>query len=723
MGRLAGRTLVAIVKQLTLCALTAALGASLVWAQSAPTTAPAATADSQATRPSDGDADADADSTFSDEMTVTTASRTEQNLHETPASVTVISSEQIAQTPADDYGDLLRNVPGLNLSQISARDVNVTGRLASNSLSTYQLVLMDNRSIYLDFFGFVMWDFLPLDTKEIKQIEIVRGPGSAVWGANALGGVINILTKSPKEMKGGSITLGSGELGTRYANVTYADAQGKFGWRVSGSYYEQDPYDRPTGKVPVGGGTYPSFQNGGTEQPKVNVRLDYDQSDDTNWSFQLGTAKTDGLIHTGIGPFDIDKGTKFDYLQASLLHKSWRAQFFVNKLDGDAKNLLTVGPDLQPVNFAFASDTYSLDVNNTSLLGTRHILTYGATARQNKFDLSLAPGGDSRDEYGVFLQDDIMLSNKVRWLIGGRLDDVDPIGKVFSPRTSLLLQIVPDKHSVRVSYNRAFRAPSVVNNYLDVTIVNVAPLPTGLYAFPSVAHGDPELKEERLEAYEAGYTGTIDNLSITFAVYRNVLEDSTDFFTESYYTAANPPPGFPLPAFVLDVPRELGGLKDTLPATFSYRNLGKTTQDGLEFGIDWRLAKGWSTAFNYTYMKNPTVEGIESVAFSDGSTHEATNTPPKHRANFNLAYDAKRWYANLSLNYQDDAFWTDILDAQYWGPTDSFTMVNLGVGVRFAGEKLLFAVNAQNLTDERIQQHVFGDILSRKVTAQLTFRF
>ncbi|MFN7964701.1 MAG: TonB-dependent receptor [Acidobacteriota bacterium] len=710
-------------KKLAIWALSAALGASVVWAQSVSTTAPAATGDARASQPSGTDADADADSTFSEEMTVTTASRTEQNLHETPAAVTVITPQQIEQTPADDYGDLLRNVPGLSLSQISARDVNVTGRLATNSLSTYQLVLMDNRSIYLDFFGFVMWDFLPLDTKEIKQIEVVRGPGSAVWGANALGGVINILTKAPKEMKGGSVTVGGGELGTRFGNITYADAKGKFGWKVSGSYYEQDPYDRPTGKVPVGGGSYPDFKNGGTEQPKLNFRFDYDQNDDTNWSFQVGTAKTDGLIHTGIGPFDIDKGTKFNYLQASFMHKSWRAQFFVNQLDGDAKNLLTVGPDLQPVNFAFSSDTYSLDVNNTTLLGKRHILTYGATARHNKFDLSLAPVGDNRDEYGVFLQDDIMLSNHVRWLIGGRYDDVDPIGSVFSPRTSLLWQIVPDKHSVRVSYNRAFRAPSLVNNYLDVTIVNVAPLPTGQYAFPSLAHGNPDLTEERLEAYEVGYTGTVNDVSITLAIYRNILEDSTDFFTESYYTAANPPPGFPLPAFVLDVPRELGGLKDTLPATFSYRNLGKTTQDGLEFGIDWRIAEGWSTAFNYTYMKNPEVEGIESATFPDGSSHEATNTPPKNRVNLNLAYTAKRWYSNLSLNYQDEAFWTDILDSQYWGPTDSFTMVNLGVGVHFAGEKLLFAVNAQNLTDKRIQQHIFGDILSRKVSAQLTFRF
>jgi outer membrane receptor protein involved in Fe transport len=122
-------------------------------------------------------------------------------------------------------------------------------------------------------------------------------------------------------------------------------------------------------------------------------------------------------------------------------------------------------------------------------------------------------------------------------------------------------------------------------------------------------------------------------------------------------------------------------------------------------------------------MAEPEIEGIETVTFPDGSSTVAYGTPPKNRWNLNVAYDAGRWYANASANYQDDAFWTDILDSRFWGPTDSFTMINLGAGVHFLNEKVTLAVNAQNLTDEDVQQHVFGDILSRKVTGQLTFRF
>ncbi|MBP9146961.1 MAG: TonB-dependent receptor plug domain-containing protein, partial [Thermoanaerobaculia bacterium] len=148
-----------------------------------------------------------------EEVIVVTASRTEQSLNEAPAAISVLTAKDIESIPADNYGALLRNVPGLNVSQTSARDINMTARGSTNTLATSQLVLLDGRSLYLDFFGFVMWDFLPVNTAEIKQIEAVRGPGSAVWGANAMTGVVNLITKRPKEMVGTSLLLGGGELG------------------------------------------------------------------------------------------------------------------------------------------------------------------------------------------------------------------------------------------------------------------------------------------------------------------------------------------------------------------------------------------------------------------------------------------------------------------------------------------------------------------------------
>src|SRR5687767_14190485 len=156
--------------------------------------------------------------TYEDQVVVT-ASRIEQKLVNAPATVTLISSQTIAASPSASYADLLRAVPGMNVTQTSARDINLVSRSASGTLSTSQLALIDGRSIYQDFFGFVAWDFLPVNPSEIKQIEVIRGPASAVWGANALTGVVNVITKSPREMVGSTLLVSVGTFGRDAAGV------------------------------------------------------------------------------------------------------------------------------------------------------------------------------------------------------------------------------------------------------------------------------------------------------------------------------------------------------------------------------------------------------------------------------------------------------------------------------------------------------------------------
>ena len=116
-----------------------------------------------------------------EELVVVTASKTEQQLVNAPAAVSLVSSDTIANVPATHMGDLLRAVPGVNVMQSSARDINITTRGATSTLATSQLALVDGRSIYLDFFGMVMWDLVPMAASDIQQIEVIRGPASAVW--------------------------------------------------------------------------------------------------------------------------------------------------------------------------------------------------------------------------------------------------------------------------------------------------------------------------------------------------------------------------------------------------------------------------------------------------------------------------------------------------------------------------------------------------------------
>jgi len=652
-----------------------------------------------------------------DDVLVVTASRTEQRLQDAPAAMSVITAEELETAPADDFGDLLRNVPGVNVSQISARDVQITSRGATNSLATSQLVLVDNRSIYLDFFGFVIWEFLPSNPFEIKQIEVVRGPGSAVWGANAQTGVINVITKTPREMQGTAVTLGGGELGTSFGSVTHASANDKTGFKLSAGYYEQDPYDRPTGTIPGTSTPYPAFENQGTSQPKIDLRVDRDLDESSTIRFGIGTAATDGIIHTGIGPFDIQSDSSLSYAQIAWSKNAMRFGLFVNDLDGEGDNLLTVGADGLPLNLGFASQTINFDFSDTRVVADTHIFTYGLTARSNDFDLTIAPQGSDRDEYGGFIQDEILISDKVRWLLGARFDNIDPIGDVVSPRTSLMISPSPD-HTFRISFNRAFRSPSVINNFLDITIINLVQIPVAPgvaipYIFPTAAVGNPLLEEEKLDAIEVGYVGNVgNNVTLTLSLYENETTQGIDFFTQSTYTAASPPPGFPLPPFLLDVPPPFG-LAGVFPSSFSYRNVGEQTNRGVEFSLNGNPSLTWSWFFNYSWQDEPDVVG---VPFSE------VNLAPENRINAGLAYSGDRFFANFNVNQQDEAFWTDVLDSRFHGPTDSFTQFNVGAGIWFS-EDSMFKIDAQNITDEDVQQHVFGDIIGRKISGRVSLRF
>lgn len=677
-----------------------------------------------------------------EEILVVTASRTEQKLHDVPASITVIPADVIETTPADDYGDILRNVPGLNVTQIGTRDVQISSRTAASSLSTGQLVLVDGRTLYLDFFGFVIWEFLPSNTAEIKQIEVVKGPGSSVWGANAMQGVVNVITKSPSEMEGTYVQAGIGQLDTSFANVTHASANDKGGYKVSLGYYQQDEaYDRPTGLIRGTQTPYPDFENPGTTQPKIDLRYDWNSSDDTTWSISGGWAASDGLVHTGLGPFSVEDSTSLSYGKIGWSRLGMTVTAFANILDGEAPNLLTVGRDGRPLLLGFESQTYNVDFTDTSVIGGKHILTYGANARHSDYDLTLAPNEDNRQEFGVFLQDEFLVNDKFRWVFGARVDDIDPVGTVVSPRTTFMFSPNPD-HTFRASYNQAYRAPSLIENNLDIAIISGV-LPTQAIYDSSIAPllpfplpcefvlstcadqllltdsvGNPDLGEEQLEAFELGWVGTFDRTTVTLAVFRNELTEATDFFASENYTPFNVPADWP--RFLLPlgptIPAGAPLFSDvllTVPRTFTYRNVGEITNQGVEFSVEMRPNRNWRTNINYTYADDPEVEGIDIAA---------VNRSPEHKFNLGVFYDADKYYVNGNVNYVSEAFWTDVLDARFHGPTDAFTQFNLGAGYRF-NDMVTLSLVGSNILDERVQQHVFGDIISRKFTAELRLQF
>ena len=491
-----------------------------------------------------------ADPTY-EETVVVSGSRVAEKLANTPVTMSVIGTRQIESATSQNFAELLRSVPGLNITQTSARDINVTSRAATGTLATGELALLDGRSLYQDFFGFVMWDFLPVNLNEIKQVEVIRGPASAVWGANAVNGVINVITKSPREMQGTTATIGLGmfertegeDAGSLwYVSGTHAAAvNDRWAFKLSAGGYVQDPLSRPTGFIPGSpvtptaphGTAYPAYKNTGTTQPKFDGRVDYDFEDGRVLSFTGGVSGTEGIMHTGIGPFDINSGSLMSYGRVNFVRKGLRVSAFTQMLDGDADNLLTRDPAGNPIAFAFNTNTtISISptfrrlrtVTSSATAGTcattrsichsprtATIVRSSASTRRTRFSCPI-----------IFVSQPAVASiASTTWT-----------DFVFSPRIALLIKPVQN-HTFRVSYNRAYRSPSVINNFLDVTIAEPLTLGPGLvYPLPVHSVGNPDLTEASTNAYEAGYTGVLPRHSVvTAAVYVNKPKDDI-FFTE-----------------------------------------------------------------------------------------------------------------------------------------------------------------------------------------------
>ena len=533
---------------------------------------------------------------------VVTASRTAVRVVDAPVTTSVVTGESLQTTASSNIGDVLRSVPGVNVIQLSARDVQVTNRQSTGVVANSQLVLMDGRSIYLDFFGLVMWDLLPANQSDIEQIEVVRGPASATWGANAMTGAVNIVTKPPRQSVGTTVTMSAGWI-NREAGSTVGQGTGllfgtnatitrpptdRLAYRISAGYFRSDASPRPTGRIPViedprlpggtvGGAQYPmdragAFANRGTSQPKFDVRVDQELPDG-RISYSGGVAGTEGLIHTGIGPFDIQPGSYMGYAKVGYTRGDFRAQVFTNFLDGDAPNLLLPDPSTgEAVRLGFKQQTFDAEIGHSTFVGGRNFLTYGGNVRRNNFDISIAPAADNRLEFGAYLQDEIFF-DRFRLIFGGRVDKFGNLDNpVFSPRLSFMMKPGADQ-TVALSYNRAFRSPSMINNFLDMSIVQPTDL-SALEAFrpvlsfllpanlpPPVAQGalqqlkqqldqttaqpfplvvraagsdvpvgaEPRtgITEESLTAYELRYTGTFGRrTTVGAAVYLNRWDDA-----------------------------------------------------------------------------------------------------------------------------------------------------------------------------------------------------
>ena len=237
-------------------------------------------------------------------------------------------------------------------------------------------------------------------------------------------------------------------------------------------------------------------------------------------------------------------------------------------------------------------------------------------------------------------------------------------------------------------------------------------LPGDPFVFPVAAVGSAALREESLTSYELGYTGVIEGRTIVSAAfYINEIDNIIQFTQTDTYDSTNPPLGWPLPPSVLD---ELDRMGLGLPAQLSFRNLERARDKGIELSVDTSINPFFNIFANYSWQDEP-----EPTSFDLSEL----NLPPTHRFNAGSSFVHGRFFGNASVSFAADAFWQDVLDARFHGPTDAYTLVNAGFGIQWEDGKVSTIIEINNLMNSEIQQHVFGDILTRLIVGKLRFRF
>ena len=405
---------------------------------------------------------------------VVTASRYGQDPLDSPSSVTILTEDDIRQSGATSIPDLLRQVVGVDVMALSSGKPDVSIRGFNRELSNKVLVLVDGRSVYLDVLGTPIWASLEISIEEIERIEIIRGPGSAVYGANAVTGVVNIITRTPGEgdnilhAEGGTPGYGRGA-----AVVT--GRQGRSAWRLSAGYGQDGRWSAEA--LPAEGGPLSSDlvedQSMSTEAVRGNVRFDRTFGDDGFVSMSGGYAK--GYAETYVIGALGDYNLTFDggYARADLSYGSVHLRGFFNHYTGQTGPWLSyVGERDLSTNVNSDVGDLELETNQRFSTGSvEHRVNVGLGYRRKAVDFGYLKDSDGEPivehHISAFGQEEAKVGPLT--LVGSLRLDRHPLvdlSRTLSPRGAAILRVA-DRTAIRATAGTSFRAPTLMESYLD----------------------------------------------------------------------------------------------------------------------------------------------------------------------------------------------------------------------------------------------------------------
>jgi iron complex outermembrane receptor protein len=591
---------------------------------------------------------------------VTSVSKTEQKMSQVAAAIFVITQEDVKRSGATNIPDLLRMVPGLDVAQINSNNWAITARGFNLQFANKLLVLIDGRAVYTPLFGGVYWDTQDVPLEDIERIEVIRGPGGSIWGANAVNGVINIITKKAGDTLGALLTGGGGTKET-FGTTQYG---GKIGddtsYRIFTKYFDVDHSPDLTGQDAHDGW---HLLHGGF---RVDTSLSTKDSLTVQGDLYTGREGA-SIVHSSFNPPDNETVLKVYPLSGGNVLGRWH-HIFSSRSDTTLQvyfdRYARSGPQAREVR-----NTFDLDFQHHLAWGTRQDLVWGGGYRHTAdqtvgtIDGAFVPADWAGDFFNAFVQDQITLkANRVFLSVGAKLENGYFTG--FDLQPSARVAWTPgERHTFWAAISRASRTPSRRDEGLSAVLAAL-PGPSEV-----VLLGNPNVKAEHVLAYEMGYrTQASNQLSIDATVFLNTYHD---------LQSVEPQPSFfePNPGLLVH------------PETFANKLHGTT--DGIEASVNWKITDHWTLSPGYSFLQmhlhtDPGSQDTITVADTEG-------TSPHHQAQLRSHVELPRGF-----EWDTSVYFVDRLPAP---SIASHTRLDAQLSWRIA-ERMELSLVGQNLLQD-----------------------
>lgn len=395
-----------------------------------------------------------------------TASRRKEKVLEAPASVALVDDSQIQDRVAMSVTEHLKSLRAVDVITSGVGTSYVVVRGFNNVFSGNLLSLVDNRIASVPSLRVNAYTLIPTISEDIEQIEVVSGPGAALYGPNSANGVMHILTRSPFTSQGTTVSIGGGERRILTGSLRHAGViNDLIGYKLTANYTRGDDWVEGRAKEDVENVKIDPIYD--TAYARGEFRLDYSPNEDMTAILSLGGTRASGIELTGIGAGQA-KGWLYTYGQTRFIYKDLFAQIFVNMSDAGDTYVLRSG--LPTVDY---SNQYVGQIQHSYGISDVQRFTYGLDVLLTRPDTDGTINGvneenDNINELGVYLQSETNILPKLKLLAAGRADTHNHLSDVvLSPRAAITFQ-PNDDHNIRLTYNRAFNTPGTSNLFLDI---------------------------------------------------------------------------------------------------------------------------------------------------------------------------------------------------------------------------------------------------------------